>query len=467
VLLRIATTRRPATDLGYLLHKHPERAQRFELSFGAAHVFYPEASEDRCEFALLLEVDPVAVAKGRKAGPQDAGGLGHYVNDRPYVVSSFMSVAISRVLGTALSGNSSARPELATQRLPLEIQMSAVPARRGADLLDKLFAPLGYEVEATRHELDDRFPEWGPSRYHSVTLTAEITLSEALRHLYVLIPVLDDFKHYWVGEAEVSKLLAKGEGWLEGHPHKEMITRRYLRHRQSLAAMALSRLVESDEPDLEETEEARDQEEELIETPMRLHDVRHAAVLEILKSEGVRSILDLGCGDGRLIAKLLEVRSVERVAGVDVSIRALEAAARRLRIETLPPPVRARVSLLHGSVLYRDARFDGYDAIAAIEVVEHLDAARLSAFERVVFEFARPRVVVLTTPNREYNVRFEALPADQLRHADHRFEWTRSQFLAWAGEREGQGYSFTHHDVGDVDQELGAPSQMGVFVRHD
>jgi len=466
LLLRIATTHRPATDLGYLLHKHPERVQTFGLSFGAAHVFYPEASEARCELALLLDVDPVALARGKKkGGPQDAGGLGHYVNDRPYVASSFMSVAISQVLGSALAGRSAGRPELAATPLPLQIEISALPARRGSDLLERLFAPLGYDVEATRHELDDAFPEWGPSRYHTLRLTGTTTLGDALRHLYVLIPVLDDFKHYWVGRDEIAKLLEKGEGWLESHPEKELIARRYLRHRSGLAAQALSRLVQPEEPELDEAQEERDEQEAVIERPMRLHDVRHARVLEVLEDVGATSVLDLGCGDGRLVSRLLRKKAIRKVAGVDVSIRALEAAARRLDLDSLPIPVRERVTLMHGSVLYRDTRFDGYDAITSIEVIEHLDATRLRAFERVVFEFARPRVVIVTTPNREYNELFETLPAGRFRHPDHRFEWTREEFATWARGPESLGYSFTRHPLGEAHAERGAPSQMGVFVR--
>lgn len=467
MLLRIATTHRPATDLGYLLHKHPERVQRFGLSFGAAHVFYPEANDERCEFALLLDVDPVALARGKKkGGPQDAGGLGHYVNDRPYVASSFMSVAISQVLGSALAGRCKDRAELVVEPLPLELSVSAIPSRRGSDLLERLFEPLGYEVESTRHELDAEFPEWGPSRYHSVRLTGTVTLSDALKHLYVLIPVLDDFKHYWVGEAEITKLVAKGEGWLEAHPEKELIARRYLRHRSSLAAQALSRLVEQEEPDDEEAQGESDEAEAQIERPLRLHDVRHARVLEAIEESGVASVLDLGCGDGRLVSKLLKKRGIQKIAGVDVSIRALEAAARRLKLDSLPVSVRERVSLMHGSVLYRDSRFNGYDAITAIEVIEHLDDARLRAFERVVFEFAQPRVVVITTPNREYNALFETLPAGQFRHPDHRFEWTREEFREWARGPEALGYAFSHSPLGDLDETHGAPSQMGVFVRH-
>jgi hypothetical protein len=116
--------------------------------------------------------------------------------------------------------------------------------------------------------------------------------------------------------------------------------------------------------------------------------------------------------------------------------------------------------------MYRDQRLVGYEAATVIEVVEHLDPPRLAAFERVLFEFARPERVVLTTPNAEFNVRFENLPAGRLRHADHRFEWTRGQFEAWAqGLATRFGYAVRFGPVGPVDEEVGAPTQMAVFTR--
>jgi 3' terminal RNA ribose 2'-O-methyltransferase Hen1 len=187
-------------------------------------------------------------------------------------------------------------------------------------------------------------------------------------------------------------------------------------------------------------------------------------VVSELKASGAKRVLDLGCGEGRLVRELLKDRQFEEIVGMDVSYRALEVATERLHLETLPTMQKERVKLIQGSLMYRDKRLEGYEAAAVVEVIEHLDAPRLAAFERVVFEFARPSVVVLTTPNIEYNTKFQTLAAGQFRHRDHRFEWTRSEFESWAGRLgERFGYSVEFKPVGDVDEQLGSPTQMGIF----
>ena len=463
MLLTITTTHEPATDLGYLLHKNPERAQSFPLTFGQAHVFYPEATRERCTAALLLDVDPVGLVRRDKG---QGAGLDQYVNDRPYVASSFLSVAIAQVFGTALSGRSKDRPELAETPIPLVARISVLLCRGGEDLLRRLFEPLGYDVTAERHALDPRFPEWGESRYFSVTLSHTIPLHELLRHTYVLVPVLDDTKHYYVAEAEVEKLLRQGEAWLAAHPERELITRRYLRYRQSLTRSALARLTAEETADPDRVSETRDAEERQGEERIGLNEQRLGAVTAALRASGAKRVVDLGCGEGRLLAMLLKDRSLDEIVGMDVSIRSLEIAHNRLRLETLPPKQRARVRLLHGSLMYRDARIAGYDAAAVVEVIEHLDPPRLRAFERGLFEFARPDTVVLTTPNREYNVTWESLPAGAFRHRDHRFEWTRAEFREWASAVAARfGYEVRFVPVGPDHAEFGAPTQMGVFVR--
>ena len=151
---------------------------------------------------------------------------------------------------------------------------------------------------------------------------------------------------------------------------------------------------------------------------------------------------------------------------MDVSARSLEIAAQRLKLAQLPERHRERIRLLHGALTYRDARLAGYDGAAAVEVIEHLDPDRLAAFERVLFEFARPSTAVVTTPNREYNVNFPGLAEGALRHPDHRFEWTRAEFAAWADRVAGAyGYRVTVEPVGGVDPDHGAPTQMGIFRR--
>jgi len=211
MLLTITTTHEPAGDLGYLLHKHPDRCQSFELSFGMAHIFWPEVSEERATCCMALEVDPVGLVRGKN---RQGVSQGHYVNDRPFVVSSYMSVAISQVLGSAMAGRCEKRQDLADQAIPLIAKVDVLNVRGDIGLVSRIFEPLGYAVTASPILLDDTIPEFGASPYFSVTLEGRVRLSELLAHLYVLIPVFDAEKHYFVGPDEVEKLLAKGAGWL-------------------------------------------------------------------------------------------------------------------------------------------------------------------------------------------------------------------------------------------------------------
>ena len=462
MLLTLSTTHSPATDLGYLLHKHPDRVQSFGLNFGQAHVFYPEASAERCTACLLLEVDPVQLVRGK--GRND-GLLDQYVNDRPYVASSLMSVALVDVYRTAMSGRCQARPDLAETSLPITARIDVLPVRGGEEWLARVFEPLGYLVMAERHALDPQFPEWGESPYYSVTLTATTTLARLLQHLYVLIPVFDGKKHYYIGPDEVEKLLAKGEEWLADHPEREFIARRYLARRPGLVREALQRLLEVDALPSDE-EEALPSARAAAETEreISLHQQRLAAVLGVLRDSGAKRVLDLGCGEGKLLRELLANRQFSEIVGMDVSIRSLEIAHRRLKLDRLPEQQRARIRLLHGALTYRDDRLAGFDAAAMVEVIEHLDPGRLESFERVVFEYARPKLVALTTPNREYNVVWESLTAGEMRHGDHRFEWSRDEFATWAKNvAERFGYQVRTQGVGTEVDGVGSPSQMAIF----
>jgi 3' terminal RNA ribose 2'-O-methyltransferase Hen1 len=466
MLLTITLKQPSAADLGYLLHQSPFRVHSLEQAFGRAHVFYPEVTPDRCTAALLLEIDSIGLVRNRRGPSGDSHALEQYVNDRPYVASSFLSVALGRVFGTAMTGRSKERQELADLPLPFEARLVVLPCRGGEALLRKLFEPLGYEIAATRHPLDKNFPEWGESPYFTVALKATVRLRELLTHLYVLVPVLDDDKHYWVGDAEVEKLLRHGEGWLSQHPERDLITNRYLKHQKRLARQALDRLIGEEQPAVDEVAENRAREEEEIEKPISLAEQRLGAVMAVLRSSGAKRVLDLGCGEGRLLRELLRNKEFTEIVGVDVSHRALEIASQRLRFDDLPRVQKERICLLHGSLTYRDKRLAGYDAATVVEVIEHQDPPRLAAFERVLFEFARPATVVVTTPNVEYNVRFETLPAGKMRHKDHRFEWTRDEFQSWANGIAGRfAYSVRFLPVGPEDASVGSPTQMGVFSR--
>ncbi|MDR1687989.1 MAG: 3' terminal RNA ribose 2'-O-methyltransferase Hen1 [Clostridiales bacterium] len=463
MLLTITYTGESATDLGYLLYKNPYRPQMFELNHGKAYVFYPEVSQQRTTAALLLDIDPINLARG-KAG-QASGGLFDYVNDRPYVSSSFLSTAISKVFGTAMTGRADERQALSDSPLNLTAAVTMLPCRAEHEKLKRVFEPLGYEVIYDTFVSDENFPNWGESSYVNLTISAKVRLRDLLKHLYVLIPVFDRQKHYWVGADEVEKLLRIGEDWLPMHPEKAYITGRYLNRRRYLVNMAYERLASANADDGEIITAEPESADEARDKVMNLNTRRLGSVVAALKSCGAKRVIDIGCGEGNLLNLLVKERQFTHIAGVDVSHVALKRAAEKLKMERASDSMRERVSLIQGSLTYKDARFSGYDAAGVVEVIEHLDIARLAAFERVLFEFAKPPVVVLTTPNREYNANYENLHNGSLRHADHRFEWNRSEFRTWALKIANRfGYTVQFSEIGDADEKYGAPTQMGVFT---
>ncbi|MEV4491046.1 3' terminal RNA ribose 2'-O-methyltransferase Hen1 [Micromonospora coxensis] len=476
MLLTLTTTHRPATDLGYLLVKHPDRVQSFDLPAGVAHVFYPEADDARCTAALLLDIDPQRLGAGRGRGRKQAATpesftLGQYVNDRAYAASSLLSSALSSVFRSALRGESRERPELAGTAVPLEVRVPVLRCRGGAELAVRLFGPLGWTVTATPVPLDEQHPDWGDSRYVDLLLTGTVRVADALNHLYVLLPVLDDAKHYWVAPDEIDKLLRAGAGWLADHPERGLITRRYLAHRRALAGQALARLAElrlADEPPADDSVDEATPTGQRDATRVSLAVRRREAVLAALTAAGASRVLDLGCGGGALLTALAADRRYTEIVGTDVSTHALTLAARRLRLDRLPDRQRDRIRLWQSALTYRDDRLRGWDAAVLMEVIEHVDPPRLPALEDAVLGHARPGTVVVTTPNAEYNVRYEGLGAGRFRHADHRFEWTRAEFADWVARvADTYGYTAVISGVGDDDPEVGSPTQMAVLTSTD
>ena len=463
MLVSISCTGPNSSDLGFLLHKHPDRVRSVDVGNGRAHVFYPEATEQRTTATLLVEVDPVRLSR-RSRGDRAAATLEPYVNDRPYAASSMLSVAIGKLYGTALSGTCETKPELVDEPLDLEVVAPVVGAPHSGELIARLFEPLGWTVDAELLPLDGSFESWGDSRYASLTLRGRQTVKDALAHLYVLLPVLDGKKHYWIGDDEVEKLLRHGGDWLAAHPEKEVISRRYLRF-GSLAREALARLTEGS-TDSDERDESNEANEDALERPLSLNDQRLDAVMAAVTAAGGGSVVDLGCGEGRLLQRLVAAPEVGNVLGVDVSLRALERAESRLRLDEMSERRREQITLAQSALTYTDDRLRGHDVATVIEVIEHLDAERLDVFGRVVFGDAAPQTVVVTTPNSEYNVHFERLPHGQFRHGDHRFEWTREEFADWAEHVCDEfGYTVSYAPIGPVDAMTGAPTQMGVFTK--
>lgn len=470
MLLTITYTGTQTQNLGYLLHKNPYRAQSFDLSFGHAYVFYPEVSDEKTTAALLLDINPIDLARG-KLGTRD-GGLFDYVNDRPYVSSSFMSTALSRVFNTAMSGKCDKNQELADTPINLTACVHMLPCRGAEELPKEIFEPLGYAVETRTSVLDEKFPEWGDSSYIDLTISGTVTLANLLNHLYVLIPVFDKQKHYYVSADEIEKLMRHGEGWLANHPARNKIVNRYFSMRRSFAHKAIDRLIESEPVDAEDLDEENDEEtenepavsNEIKEKRISLNTRRLEAVRNAVIESGATSVIDLGCGECKLTSMLLEEKQVKRICAADVAVRALEKAKQNLRYDRMPPYKKDKLTLMQASLTYKDPRFSGYDAACLVEVIEHLDPMRIPAFERVVFEFAVPNTVIVTTPNKEYNTHYEWLSEGNLRHNDHRFEWSRDEFAKWTEHIcETFGYTVERSEIGDVDEGFGAPTQMGVF----
>ncbi len=306
----------------------------------------------------------------------------------------------------------------------------------------------------------------GHSRYLDLTLTGTLRLADALSQLYVLLPVLDDAKHYWVGDDEIDKLVRHGEGWLEAHPLRDAIARRYLAHQKGLVNDALERIVEAggDDPDALPPEATPA--EDLPQPRARLAWTRRDAIVAELKALGVRSVADVGCGDGALLRPLLADPSFGRIIGTDVSATALARGARRLHVDQMSERQSERLSLFQSSATYRDKRLEGLDAVVLMEVIEHLDIDRLPALESAIFGHARPGHVIVSTPNRDYNARYEGMAEGSLRHPDHRWEFTREEFTDVGHVRMAE-LRLPREHLGHRRRrpELGSPTQMAVFSR--
>lgn len=493
-MLTITTTHNPATDLGFLLHKHPDRVQEFKTSHGKVHVFYPEATPERCTVAVMLEIDPLGLTSRDRRSRNMNWGIQDYVNDIPYTTTSLFGVALADVFSTAMNGRCVDRPELVKSPIPLEVKVSAVRSRRGSDLIRRFFEPLGYEVECETPKLDPMFPEWGDSQHHDVTLkSTTLTLQQVLQHLNVLLPTLDSRKHYFVGKDEVTKLMARAEEWLPSHPEKTIILNRYLSYRRGLSQEATARLdalmeqagVEESGDDEDETTPDETTEEPSTGKPATprvraseqepepqqgLHSLRMGAIIQAFKSAGAESVLDLGCGEGALLQELKQHPEFKRITAFEVSERCLRVARRKINQGNRNRDRDAatkddKFNFIHGSLQYRDERLAGHDAAAVMEVIEHIDLPKLDAFADVLFGCAKPGTVAITTPNVEYNQLFldEGQPA-RLRHRDHRFEWTRDEFRQWCESVAQQyRYGFEISGIGEEHEQYGPPTQMAVF----
>lgn len=471
-----------AADLSFLLRKHPDKVQRFDLPTGVATVFFPESSAERAEMTMVLTVDPIELIRNKSIRHGAGFPLGQFVNDRPYATTSLVSHAVAKVFSSAMTGGLASDPEAPFRRTDITLRLPALPvvAHRelaGADLVRALFEPLGWTIAATPLPADPQHPEWGDSRYLDVTLSAHTTVADALRQFCALVPVVTDAQHYWVSSNQAEALVRLGtligseasseppadlasRSWLAGHSLAELIVRRYLVHQRDLVDECWALL--GGLPDAEgETGHA----EKVTQRAPRLADLRSAAIHAQLSGLGATSVVDMGCGEGALLRVLSRDASFRRLIGTDVDSRALRRAAESLNLFDADERLRDRVQLLHSSATYRDDRLKGADALVLMEVIEHLDADRLPTLVDTVFGFTRPGHVLVSTPNIEYNAFYPTPFETGYRHSDHRFEFTRAEFEEWAsGIGEAYGYTVRFAGIGEADPEHGASTQMAVFT---
>lgn len=462
----------PATDLGYLLHKHPDRVQSFATTQGEATVFYPVADADKCR--AVLRVD------GTDARVDSHTDIDRHVNTIPYAASTRLVVALGKVFGDALAGRCTARPELVDHVWDVSVLIPSVPVRGTLTPAD-VFEPLGWSVTARAEPLTPT--EWGDSDFVTLTLSGRFTVRDSLRHIAIALPALAGDKHYFVDDDDIDKLLRHGEGWLETHPRRDSIVRGYLKNLGALARDALTRLDPASTCD----EESADQDlhdQDLHDREFRVGDLqgedfgddmaadrrmavgrrplaaeRIEAVAGMVRALGARSVLDVGCGEGRLLGTLSADGVFARLAGVDVSTDELGSATKRLER-------RRGIELWQSSLLYTDARCRGFDVVVLMEVIEHIDRGRLPVAVDSVFETMQPGAVIVTTPNSEYNPVYGI--TDGFRHPDHRFEFTRDEFESWCrGVAADHSYTVTTSGIGQVSDDVGTPTQCAVFRRID
>ncbi|MFN8672328.1 MAG: 3' terminal RNA ribose 2'-O-methyltransferase Hen1 [Candidatus Sericytochromatia bacterium] len=461
MLLSITCEDKNCQELSWILHKRPDKIQSFPIISGNAYVFYPEYSDNKVKVCLALDIDTINLVRKLRL-PVASYALQHYVNDKPYTASSFMSSAIANVFSSALNGICKEKPEIVDLILPLEVEISVLKVLGGEALIKRLFEPLGYQIEVESFNLDEDFKNWGKSRYYKIKLKNNITIKELLSHLYVLIPVFDMDKHFYIGTTEVESFLKKGDKWLQIHPEKGAIVRRYFKNLGKYSNLVLNRLNDS----LENTYQEMEIPKEIKEKKESLQKIRLNTVLEKLENLYTTSVVDIGCGEGMLLKLLKSKKRFEKICGTDVMYQNLLIAKDKLDLEETTTHRADRIKLFQSSILYKDERLKEYETVCLIEVIEHIEEDRLDSLEEILFGYLNPKYAIISTPNAEYNAVYMPENPTNFRHDDHRFEWNRDQFRQWVNKIcEKFSYSAEFFDIGDVHEKLGTPTQAVIFKR--
>ncbi|WP_042142009.1 methyltransferase domain-containing protein [Paucisalibacillus sp. EB02] len=434
--------------ISYLLAKNPNNLYERSNNGHLVRMFYNKFTSEEVEVTFFVTPDPINLSRNSSENYD----ITSYINDREFVVSSIFCSFLRSALGTALNGKP--KEEYASWvNHAFNFQFSFGPLT--SDLSDKqiidLFAPLGYEVEITYGKVDYQVNIKSKSTARFVTLKGLTTLQNGIRQIFMLIPVLDNYKHYYIDEKEIEKIERYGEGWMDTHPQREFILRRALRFKE---------LLDSVEMDAKSKSEGK-----AAEKRVRLNDLRYEKIIDYIKNLTNReSIVDFGSGEGKLSVRLGFVKGVKEILAVEPSeVAALKALKRFEELRgkenfLQPTPVM-------GSLFYFDERLKSKDVIVLCEVIEHIDEYRLPKIMGTILREYKPKTLIITTPNQEYNQVYDM--GKEYRHSDHRFEWTRVEFQEWCNSHNPGSYELTFEGIGEEHPTFGYPTQMGMFTRKE
>ncbi|MCK1992095.1 3' terminal RNA ribose 2'-O-methyltransferase Hen1 [Peribacillus muralis] len=431
--------------ISYLLSKNPNNLYERKHKGHVVRLFYSTFTETEMEATIFVTPDPIELVKNT-ANSYD---ITHYINDREFAVSSIFCSLIRSALGTALNGQpKEEHAEWVNHPFSFQFDFGPVVSTLSDNQLRELFEPIGYEVSITRPDIQYSFDMKDRSSTRTVSLKGLKTLQEGLRHLFVLIPVIDNYKHYYIDEKEIDKLERYGEGWLDDHPMRDFI------YRQSLRFKEVYSIVENKKPEMKKDDK---------ESKVRLNDLRYEKIFDTVSQMHPSSVVDFGSGEGKLSVRLGFIEGVKEILAVEPSQSAtLKALGRFDKVKdkekfVIPKP-------LWGSLFYYDEELKNKDVIILCEVIEHIDEHRLPKVMDTILQDYQPRALILTTPNREYNEVYDM--EDALRHNDHRFEWTRAEFQQWCTARNhDDSYDLRFEGIGEEHVTQGCPTQMCVFER--
>jgi 3' terminal RNA ribose 2'-O-methyltransferase Hen1 len=446
--LTIKATGNNAEVISYLLAKNPNNLYERRNNGHFVRMFYNKFSHEEVEVTLFVTPDPIGLARNSS----ETYDITSYINDREFVVSSIFCSFIRSSLGTALNGKP--KEEYAAwvdHAFNIEFSFGPVASDLSDQQIIELFNPLGYEVKISYGEANYQMDIKNKSTARFIVLKGLTTLQNGLRQLFVLIPVLDNYKHYYIDEKEIEKIERYGEGWLDTHPQRETIFRRALRFKE------LYRSVEKDT--------GTNQKGKVLENKVRLNDLRYEKIVDCINNlNNKESIVDFGSGEGKLSVRLGFVKGVREILAVEPSEYATLKAIKRFE-ELKDKEDFIQPTPIMGSLFYYDERLKSKDIMVLCEVIEHIDEYRLPKIMATIFREYKPKTLIITTPNKEYNQVYDM--GKEYRHPDHRFEWTREEFHEWCIGQNPGNYELTFDGIGEEHQSFGFPTQLCLFTHKE